>query len=74
MTALPPLDDEPISVSTGHLPDAEKVRAIVEEAYERYRGVDDGVVADYIPALATADPAAFGAAVVGVHGRDGQRR
>lgn len=37
--------------------------------YERFRHLDEGTVADYIPALASARPDAFGVCVVGVHGR-----
>ncbi|MDF2731584.1 MAG: hypothetical protein K0S92_209, partial [Desertimonas sp.] len=40
------------NISTGQLPREEVVRRLLVEAYERYRSVDDGVVADYIPALA----------------------
>lgn len=61
-------DDQPAAVSTGNLPADADVRAILEEGYERYRAVDEGEVADYIPALAGADPAAFGACVAGVDG------
>ena len=32
----------------------------MQDAHDRYVGVDDGAVADYIPALADADPALFG--------------
>jgi glutaminase len=56
-------------VSTGELPRVEHVRDIVTEAYERYRRNGDGVVADYIPALAQASPELFGIAVVGSRGR-----
>ncbi|WP_312855031.1 glutaminase A [Agromyces agglutinans] len=54
--------------STGSLPGWDDVEALVVEAWQRNRGVDDGVVADYIPILAEADPAAFGLAVVEVDG------
>ncbi|MCB7135864.1 glutaminase A [Cellulosimicrobium marinum] len=50
-------------VSTGSLPGWERVEARVREAYERYRGNDEGAVADYIPVLAEADPASFGVCV-----------
>jgi glutaminase len=56
-------------VSTGHLPDLETVVEVVEAAHRSYRGVTDGAVADYIPALAQASPDLFGIAVVGVGGR-----
>jgi glutaminase len=42
---------------------------LVTEAYERYRPNMEGVVADYIPALASASPHLFGISVVGAGGR-----
>ena len=59
----------PSLVSTGELPQTEQVRDAVTEAYERYRSNDDGAVADYIPALASASPGLFGICVVGARGR-----
>lgn len=59
----------PRLVSTGDLPQAEKVRDLVTEAYERYRSNGDGVVADYIPVLAGAAPELFGISVVSARGR-----
>ena len=56
------------NVSTGQLPREEVVRGLLEDAYERYRTVDDGVVADYIPALARVSPDLFGACITGAHG------
>jgi glutaminase len=47
-------------VSTGALPSHEDVLALLEAAYTQYRAEDSGQVADYIPVLAEADPAAFG--------------
>lgn len=55
-------------VSTGHLPSPDDVRSLVSDAYERYRGLDDGTVADYIPALAQTSPARFGICVASVEG------
>ena len=59
---------EPYPISTGHLPDPEWVRRLVLEAYECYRGLDEGKVADYIPALARVPRDLFGIVVVGVNG------
>ncbi|HEY5979168.1 MAG TPA: glutaminase A [Microlunatus sp.] len=56
-------------VSTGELPQIDQVREAITEAYERYRSVEHGAVADYIPALAGAAPALFGICVVGARGR-----
>jgi len=55
-------------VSTGRLPTPDEARAIVEAAYERYRGVREGSVATYIPALAAASPDLFGVSVVAASG------
>jgi glutaminase len=51
------------------LPQHDTVRDLVEHAHARYLLVGDGVVADYIPALAEASPDWFGICVVGIHGR-----
>ena len=58
----------PAFVSTGTLPGREQVRALVEEASSRFREERSGRVADYIPALAEADPAAFGICVANTRG------
>ena len=58
----------PASVSTGHLPEAEAVADLVRAAWERYRPITEGRVADYIPALAKASPDWFGLCVAGVSG------
>lgn len=55
-------------VSTGHLPSWHEVESLTSAAFERYRFLDDGEVADYIPVLATADPALFGLSVTEVNG------
>jgi glutaminase len=60
--------DGPSAISTGRLPNAELVRALITEAYQRYRGDNEGVVADYIPALARVPPSLFGICAVGVDG------
>ena len=58
----------PVFVSTGSMPAREHVRALVEAAYTRFRGERGGQVADYIPALAEADPASFGICVANTRG------
>lgn len=55
-------------VSTGHLPPPDRVQSLVDEAYNRFRSIDTGQVADYIPALAKVDPELFGLCVVEVNG------
>jgi glutaminase len=58
----------PSPVSTGHLPTADRVQALVDDAYRRYRDLDDGTVADYIPVLGRESPERFGICVAGVEG------
>ena len=55
-------------MSTGHLPSPDATQALLDQAWELYRRVGDGTVADYIPALARARPDLFGLCVVGVDG------
>ena len=59
---------DPELVSTGSLPRKELVAQLMQDAYDRYATDDDGTVADYIPALADADPALFGLSIVSVTG------
>lgn len=59
---------EPRHVSTGLLPARETTQACLEEAYELFRPVADGVVSKVYPALAAADPHRFGLSLVGVSG------
>jgi glutaminase len=56
------------AVSTGQLPLVAQVQELVDRTHEKYRSVDDGAVADYIPALASARRDLFGICVVGVSG------
>jgi glutaminase len=55
-------------VSTGQLPDPDQVQAVLETAHTACRDLDEGTVADYIPALAAAPPDAFGACIAGTAG------
>jgi glutaminase len=68
-TPLPDDDAGPSRVSTGHLPAPEEVEALVRKAYERYKPLAEGKVADYIPALAKVSASLFGICVVGTNGR-----
>ncbi|QDP98845.1 hypothetical protein FOE78_15980 [Microlunatus elymi] len=63
MTVEPDVAGVEQPVSTGELPGWKRVEDLVTAAHDRYRGVDDGDVADYIPILAEADPRWFGIAV-----------
>jgi glutaminase len=56
------------SISTGRLPPAPEVSAMVTQAYACYKSLDEGRVADYIPALARAARDLFGVCVVGTTG------
>ena len=56
------------AVSTGELPSPELVAELLVEVHELYGDLDEGAVADYIPALADADPSLFGISIVGVRG------
>jgi glutaminase len=58
----------PSYVSTGHLPPAERVDTLLAEAYARFKSLDEGKVADYIPALARTPRALFGLCVVESNG------
>jgi glutaminase len=55
-------------ISTGHLPPASYVGALVGEAYERFRRNDEGDNADHYPALARVPRELFGICVAGVDG------
>ena len=55
-------------VSTGRLPRRPVVEDVLREGYERFRAVDDGAVADYIPALARVSPDLFGACLANTAG------
>jgi len=61
-------NDGPSTVSTGSLPAADLVQSLITEAYENYRFVEDGKVADYIPALARTPRELFGLCVAGING------
>ena len=56
-------------VSTGHLPPPEFVRALVDEAHERYESVAEGKNSQVYPALADVPSHLFGICVVGTNGK-----
>ena len=58
-----------VFVSTGSLPSPDDVRALVEIAHSTFASEVGGRVADYIPALATANAAHFGICVAGANGQ-----
>ncbi|MGO1286982.1 MAG: glutaminase, partial [Cellulosimicrobium funkei] len=47
-------------VSTGTLPGRDVVEAALDDAYERFRDLDEGTVIEDVPALAGAEPDLFG--------------
>ncbi|HEU0052760.1 MAG TPA: glutaminase A [Longimicrobium sp.] len=50
-------------------PTPTEIQAAVDAAYQRYRGLQEGKNADYIPALAQVNPQLFGIALVTSDGR-----
>ena len=62
-------ENVPQLVSTGELPRWDRVEEVVREAMSLCTGDHSGRVADYIPALAGADPELFGIAVASSSGR-----
>jgi glutaminase len=58
----------PHYVSTGHLPLAEQVAALVTEAHARFKNVAEGANSDVYPALARVPRELFGICVVGTSG------
>jgi glutaminase len=55
-------------VSTGRLPEAERVQALLTAAYERFRSNDEGAVSTVYPALARVPADLFGICVAGTSG------
>jgi glutaminase len=53
----------------GALPTEKEISAAISAAYEKYRNLQEGANADYIPALAKVDPNLFGIALVTTDGR-----
>ena len=48
---------------------ATSMDAAINAAYEKYRGLQEGKNADYIPALAKVNPNLYGIAVIGADGK-----
>lgn len=55
--------------STGHLPEPELVERLVREAYERFKGNDEGEISEVYPALARVPRDLFSICVVSTSGR-----
>ena len=56
------------NISTGNLPAPDRVRLLVQEAYDRFRSNFDGANSQVYPALARVDRNLFGVCVVGANG------
>lgn len=54
-------------------PPPQPYQAAIDAAWERYRALEEGKNADYIPALAKVDPKLFGVALVTVDGKTFQK-
>jgi len=57
------------AISTGRLPAPERVAGAMDKAHERFRGVAEGKVPDYIPSLARVPARPYGLCVAGVAGQ-----
>jgi glutaminase len=62
------MPSHPDCISTGHLPEPELIRTLVEDAYRRFRHVEEGENANYIPVLASVPRQLFGVCVAGTLG------
>ena len=60
---------ESAPISTGRLPPAHQVRAVVDAAYEQCKSIDEGENAAHYPALAAVSRDLFGVCVADVTGR-----
>lgn len=60
---------DPEYVSTGHLPSAELVAALVAEAHQRFKSNTEGKNSQVYPALANVPSELFGVCVVGTNGK-----
>ena len=58
----------PSTVSTGSLPPSDLIRSLISEVHAKFVTVNEGKVADYIPALARAPRQLFGLCVAGIDG------
>jgi glutaminase len=68
MATRPRAEDGPPYVSTGHLPPPDRVRALVAEAYERFKANAEGQNSQVYPALARVPSDLFGICEVGTNG------
>ena len=64
----PPVDQDSFYISTGHLPPAERVQSLVDEAYRRFKSNREGRNSQVYPALARVPEDMFGICVAGTTG------
>lgn len=67
LDAVPALNS-PFYISTGQLPPADEVGALITEAYDRFRSNEDGRISEVYPALARVPADLFGICVAGTTG------
>jgi len=60
---------KPPAAAAANMPSPAQIQAAVDAAYNKYKNLDSGKVADYIPILGKADPKLFGIAVVTADGK-----
>lgn len=63
------VSDEPLYISTGHLPPANDVSRLIEQAYLHYSDNSDGQCSQVYPALARVPENLFGICMVGTDGK-----
>ncbi len=68
-TNNPPDDAGAPYISTGHLPPADEVQALVHEAHHRYSANNAGQTSSVYPMLAAMPPDLFGICIVDVEGK-----
>ena len=56
------------ATTPGSAADTEALERLLDAVHQRYAGLSDGIVAEYIPALAKVDPDLFGLVIVTVDG------
>ena len=71
MQSLPDSQRAETSTATNELAPwlASQIQKIVDDIHRKYKNVDEGAVATYIPELGKADPRAFGICLVTVEGQ-----
>ncbi|WP_439133826.1 glutaminase A [Pseudomaricurvus sp.] len=56
-------------IQSSQIQNTDDIQAALDSAYERFKNLKDGETAQYIPALAEADPDHFGLAIITVDGQ-----